>query len=133
MTDSDKFWIIISIMVIVFIFLFYIYPAIVEYQHDRRRIKQIEYDTKFWENMPPPPRRIRTDDKLSVCWNDEDQDLDCFYPAGVQTMSDANYMLSNILDAAKCKELENRGYDLSTLKFEITPKKGDKRFQSERK
>ena len=133
MNDSDKFWIIMSFIAIVLIFLFYIYPAIVEYQRDRRIIKQIDLDAEFWENMPSPPRGIKTDDTLSVCWNDEDQDIECFYPAGVQTMSDANYMLSNILDTAKCKELENRGYNLSTLKFEIAPKKGDKRFQSERK
>ena len=92
----------------------------------KKRFSDIHYQDVV--SLPP-----HLDDKLSVCWNDEDQDIECFYPAGVQTMSDANYMLSNILDTAKCKELENRGYDLSTLKFEITPKKGDKRFQSERK
>lgn len=92
----------------------------------KRRFSDIHY-----QDLVPLPSNL--DDTLSVCWNEEEQDLECFYPAGVQTKCDANYLLNNILDTAKCKELENRGYDLSTLKFEITQKKGDKRFQSERK
>ena len=96
------------------------------FQHSpKRRLSDIHYEGPV--SLPP-----HLDNKLHICWNEEEQDLECFYPAGVQTKCDANYFLNNIFDIAKCKELEHRGYDLPTLKFEIAPKKGDKRFQSER-
>lgn len=63
----------------------------------------------------------------------KNNDIHCYYPAGTLTNTDANFILSDILDKQKCEELENRGYDLNTLKFEISPHAGNIRFVSERK
>lgn len=42
----------------------------------------------------------------------KDNDIQCYYPAGTLTNTDANFVLSDILDKKKCAELKNRGYDL---------------------
>ena len=71
-------------------------------------------------------------DKFRARWNIKDRDVVCFCPKGSNTFCDAGYFVGNILDFDKCIELERRGYDLSTLKFEISPQKGNNKFCSQR-
>ena len=61
-------------------------------------------------------------DKLTSKWSKKDNDIIVNYPLGIGTNTDMCYFFNNILDRNKCLELEKRGYDLSTLKFEISPK-----------
>jgi hypothetical protein len=72
-------------------------------------------------------------DKLHAHWSEKENDLICWHPLGQQTQCDASYFFSEILDKDKCMELKRRGYDLSTLKFEISPSKGNTRFWSQQK
>lgn len=61
-------------------------------------------------------------DKLTAKWSKKENDLLVNYPMGIGTRSDMAYFFFDILNRDKCVELEKRGYDLSTLKFEISPK-----------
>ena len=72
------------------------------------------------------PMKIEKKDKLTACWKyDREQgcyDLTVNYPLGRMTNADANYMLGNVFTPEFIKEIQRRGYDISTLKFEISPK-----------
>ena len=94
-------------------------------QQPKRKLSDIHFESP----LPPPPS---LDDMLHVCWNEDDQELEFFYPEGKQTKEDARYLMYSMFNIFKCKELECRGYDISTLKFKIAPKKGNKKFVSER-
>lgn len=54
-----------------------------------------------------------------------------FFPFGSQTVTDARY-LSGIFNTEFTDELDRRGYDITTLKFSIEPKKGNQKFGSQR-
>ena len=95
----------------------------------RPRTKKRLSDIHYKSPLPPPPS---INDMLDVCWNKSDEELECFYPEGKDTRNDAEYILFEIFKTSKCNELKKRGYDLSTLKFSIAPRKGNKKFKSER-
>lgn len=67
-------------------------------------------------------------DKLSYQWNKKENDFVTNYPLGIGTNCDSNFLLNFFSYALKgeeksfLKELESRGYDLSTIKFSIEPK-----------
>lgn len=61
-------------------------------------------------------------DKLTARWLKKERDIIVNYPLGCGTNTDMCYFFDEVLDKKKCLELEKRGYDLSTLKFEISPK-----------
>lgn len=70
-------------------------------------------------------------DKLRLTWSKTEKDLMCHFPAGTSTKSDA-YFLNNIFSKEVTDSLIARGYDLSTIKFEISPSVGNVRFVSQR-
>lgn len=53
------------------------------------------------------------------------------YPLGISTSSDGHF-LSGIFNREFEREMESRGYDITTLKFSIEPKAGNPRFASQR-
>lgn len=65
-------------------------------------------------------------DKLTARWKyDREQgcyDLVVNYPLGCMTYTDANYLLGHVFTKEFIEEIQKRGYDISTLKFEISPK-----------
>lgn len=74
---------------------------------------------------------MKTTDKLRAWWSRKDGDVMLYHPLGSQTKTDAGW-LSGIINKAFTEELDRRGYDLSTLRFSIEPKKGNERFASQR-
>ena len=70
--------------------------------------------------------KIEKKDKLTASWKyDREQgcyDLVVNYPFGRQTSADANYLFNNVFTQDFIKEIQRRGYDISTIKFEISPK-----------
>lgn len=72
---------------------------------------------------------MRAADKLRVRWKHEDVVV-CF-PMGIGTKRDARWILS-VFDTEFVQEARQRGYDLSTFKFEISPAGGEEKFRSQR-
>lgn len=70
-------------------------------------------------------------DKLRATWSKREKDIMLHYPLGFSTRCDGSY-LSHIFGKKFTDEMDERGYDITTLKFSIEPKKGDKRFASQR-
>lgn len=70
--------------------------------------------------------KIKNRDKLRAEWKyDKEEntyDLVVDYPLGVQTNTDAGYLLSHVFTQNFINEIQKRGYDISTMKFEISPK-----------
>lgn len=70
--------------------------------------------------------KIAKKDKLTACWKyDREQgcyDLVVNYPLGRQTNTDANYLFNDVFTQDFIKEIQRRGYDIATIKFEISPK-----------
>lgn len=58
-------------------------------------------------------------DKLRIFWSERERDIYCDFPVGIGTKRDAHYLLGGVFTKEFADELERRGYDLSTLKFEI--------------
>lgn len=69
-------------------------------------------------------------DKLRINWSKRENDLMIHFPLGSQTVCDGHLLASMLRDLRP--ELERRGYDITTLRFEISPKAGHDRFASER-
>lgn len=70
-------------------------------------------------------------DKLRVYWWKKERDVAFHWPGGIQTKCDAHY-LSGIFTKEFQEEMERRGYDITTLRFEICPMKGNQRFTSQK-
>jgi len=75
---------------------------------------------------------MKQSDKLHVKWSIRERDLIINFPLGIQTKCDGHFLASKVFSKEITDDLEKRGYDLTTLKFSIEPKKGDERFASQR-
>ncbi len=64
--------------------------------------------------------KIKQKDKLRVYWSKKEHDLILYRPLGVQTSADA-WFLSGFFNQELIDEMKRRGYDITTLKFEISP------------
>ena len=65
--------------------------------------------------------------KLRAFYSKRERDTMFEHPTGFYTKSDAHF-LHGIFTKEMQKELEIRGYDWTTFKFEISPKLPDDRF-----
>ena len=74
---------------------------------------------------------MQSTEKLRVFWSKKTKDLILWHPFGVGTKSDAHW-LAGVFNEDFTNELEKRGYNISTLKFSVEPKKGEKKFASQR-
>jgi hypothetical protein len=74
---------------------------------------------------------MKAKDKLRVTWSKRDRTTLYHYPLGSQTKCDGGFLSGHITEAL-ANELEERGYDKTTLKFSIEPKKGNQDFASQR-
>lgn len=74
---------------------------------------------------------MKAADKLRAYWSKGERDLMLWNPAGEGTRPDARF-LSDLFGKDFQAEMERRGYDFTTLKFEISPKVGNQRFASQR-
>lgn len=68
------------------------------------------------------------ENKLRARWSKGEKDILVTYPLGVQTKCDCNYLLSLMFNSDFEREMKSRGYDITTLKFEITVDKNGERF-----
>lgn len=80
---------------------------------------------------------MKATDKLRAYWDKEDQCIGGWHPLGHQTRCDLNMLFDAWCHPGEGRasfiyELDKRGYDLTTLKFSIEPKKGNVRFASQR-
>lgn len=75
---------------------------------------------------------MKPTDKLRAWWSKRERDVMLYHPLGFETKRDANF-LSGVFGKEFTKELDERGYDLATLRFSIAPKPGNERFASQRK
>lgn len=91
---------------------------------------------------------MKPKDKLRAYWSKKENGLMLYHPLGEQTRCDAR-LLNDALSAKRCfadpgkplgvefdpsllDELDKRGYDLTTIRFSIEPKRGNQRFASQR-
>ncbi len=75
---------------------------------------------------------MKATDKLRANWSIRERDLMLHYPCGVGTKSDAHWLADVVFPKSVTDELAARGYDVTTLKFSIEPKAGERRFSSQR-
>lgn len=71
--------------------------------------------------------KIKEKDKLRVYWGHDEYDkhnydLVVSWPMMCQGSCDGSWIFSNIFTEENRKELERRGWDITTLKFSIAPK-----------
>ena len=74
---------------------------------------------------------MKAADKLRAYWSKREADVILYHPLGVCTKSDGHY-LAGIFDKEFTRQMDVRGYDVETLRFEICPKAGEDRFASTR-
>lgn len=74
---------------------------------------------------------MKARDKLRATWSKREKDVMLHFPMGAQTKSDGHY-LAGVFNKEFIDEMERRGYDISTMKFEISPQAGNERFASQR-
>lgn len=75
---------------------------------------------------------MRAKDKLRILWSKKQRELMFHWPLGIATKSDAHYLYGIFNEVFIC-EMRQRGYDIQTLRFEISPSSGNEKFVSERK
>jgi hypothetical protein len=59
--------------------------------------------------------------KLKAFWSKKENDVMIDFPLGVMTKSDGHW-LSGIFNEGFINELKERGYDIETMKFQVTVK-----------
>jgi len=82
--------------------------------------------------MKKDKKNINKKQEIKVVWNKQNGDVTITWPLGVGTYSDA-YLMNSIFNEFILNEFDRRDYDLSTIKFSISPKKKSDRFSSTRK
>jgi hypothetical protein len=74
---------------------------------------------------------MKASEKLRAKWKNEDI-LFC-YPVGIDTKSDAHWLANRLFNDDFMRQATERGYDISTFKFELSPAKNNEKFESQRK
>lgn len=70
------------------------------------------------------------ENKLKMRWSKREKDILIDYPLGILTKADANYLFSYVFTDEFQKEFIKRGYDITTIKFEITVDPKSERFET---
>ena len=74
---------------------------------------------------------MKAADKLRANWSKRERDVMLHFPVGYSTNTDVHY-LSGVFSREFQAEMAKRGYDITTMKFEISPKEGNPKFRSQR-
>lgn len=69
------------------------------------------------------------ENKLRARWSKREKDILVNYPKGIGTVCDCNYLFSEVFTNNFVKEMKERGYDITTLKFEIKVDEKGERFK----
>ena len=73
---------------------------------------------------------MKQDKKLRAYWSKRERDTMDYHPTGRNTRADG-HVLNGIFTKEMRKELEERGYDWTTFKFEISPKLQNDKFATD--
>ena len=65
---------------------------------------------------------LKKKDKLTAYWDKKENCIGAYHPLGFMTQTDAHYLFDNVFTKEFVKEMTDRGYDVTTMKFEISPK-----------
>ena len=66
--------------------------------------------------------RLLKKDKLTAYWDKKENCIGAYHPLGFMTQTDAHYLFDKVFTKEFVKEMTDRGYDVTTMKFEISPK-----------
>lgn len=66
--------------------------------------------------------KLKKKDKLTAYWDKKENCIGAYHPLGFMTQTDAHYLFDNVFTKEFVKEMTDRGYDVTTMKFEISPK-----------
>lgn len=66
--------------------------------------------------------RLKKKEKLTAYWDKKENCIGAYHPLGFMTKTDAHYLFDNVFTKEFVKEMTDRGYDVTTMKFEISPK-----------
>jgi hypothetical protein len=69
------------------------------------------------------------ENKLRARWSKSENDILLTYPLGRMTKCDTSYLSFSVFTDKFVKEMKDRGYDIKTLKFEITVDKNGERYK----
>ena len=69
------------------------------------------------------------ENKLRARWSKKEKDVLLISPLGIMTRCDGAYLAFNVFNKEFVKEMVDRGYDITSLKFEITVDKNGKRYK----
>lgn len=65
---------------------------------------------------------LKKKEKLTAYWDKKENCIGAYHPLGFMTQTDAYYLFDNVFTKEFVKEMTDRGYDVTTMKFEISPK-----------
>lgn len=65
---------------------------------------------------------LKKKDKLTAYWDKKENCIGAYHPLGFMTQTDAHYLFDKVFTKEFVKEMTDRGYDVTTMKFEISPK-----------
>ena len=65
---------------------------------------------------------LKKKEKLTAYWDKKENCIGAYHPLGFMTQTDAHYLFDNVFTKEFVKEMTDRGYDVRTMKFEISPK-----------
>lgn len=69
------------------------------------------------------------EDKMIARWSKKDETIRISYPVGIGTVCDMNYLFSDIFNKEFIHEMTERGYDMTTIKFEVMVDKKHENFK----
>lgn len=65
---------------------------------------------------------LKKKEKLTAYWDKKENCIGAYHPLGFMTQTDAHYLFDKVFTKEFVKEMTDRGYDVRTMKFEISPK-----------
>lgn len=65
---------------------------------------------------------LKKKEKLTAYWDKKENCIGAYHPLGFMTQTDAHYLFDKVFTKEFVKEMTDRGYDVTTMKFEISPK-----------
>jgi len=66
--------------------------------------------------------KLKKKEKLTAYWDNKENCIGSYHPLGIFTHTDSNYLFDKVFSKEFVKEMTDRGYDVKTMKFEISPK-----------
>ena len=74
---------------------------------------------------------MKRNDKLHTYWSKKENDLMVWHPEGAGTRCDGHWLVGSVFVKAFTDELIARGYDVTTMRFSVEPRKGNPKFASQ--